>query len=399
MPRPFNLKRFLRQTPLDLIEAYFEAAALPLGIDFSKLSAKDVDPIAAAIGDLDEQARLKVMNDFGEIEAIASERGMQALCDEANWQVQNDPSTFGVDRTLRERLSAMESDHARAMWIYIHRRKYWHGAMRFLQADTLSPSLWQKRKDLRKVEARVDKSARDELGQAIGSYFHQAHGRGRLCAVEIFRRGDCDYFYCFGQDASEAPHAWVDGQLGRMPLQRARDVIYVYNKNEGSLDTYARGGAREISALEAIFAEIILGQSDLQPVSKSKRVYKLDALKSADFPFQYDAASEILSVVVRQLRLSQQYGSRPHTIVQGDHAADPHSVYDELAACGDKISSRHVTQAEIGVKFTPTPAKQKRSVVAVLTHPNRCNLRYDGLDLVVRNMLKASGLEPEEQST
>jgi hypothetical protein len=51
MSRPFNLKRFLRQTPLELIDAYSAAAALPLRLDFSKLSAKDVDPIAAAIGE------------------------------------------------------------------------------------------------------------------------------------------------------------------------------------------------------------------------------------------------------------------------------------------------------------------------------------------------------------
>jgi hypothetical protein len=39
---------------------------------------------------------------------------------------------------------------------------------------------------------------------------------------------------------------------------------------------------------------------------------------------------------------------------------------------------------------------RSRTVPAVLTHPNRCSLRYDGLDLVVRKMLADSGIEPRE---
>lgn len=292
----------------------------------------------------------------------------------------------------------MESDHERAMWIWLNRPAYWHGTMRFFQADNLSPNVWHKRKDLPKTGARVDKKGRNDLGDAIGRHFHEAHGRGRLCAVEVLRRRDCDYYFCFGQGTSEAPHAWVDGRLARQPLHRARDVIFIYSQADGSLDTYARGGIHEISALEAIFAEVILGHPDLQPAGKDERVYELDALKSADFPFRYDARSEIESIVVRSMRLSPKYGARPHIILQGD-LSNPRSVYDEMAGLQLPLKQLHVTQVEIGVHFRPTPAKQNRHVLARLTHPNMCSLRYDGLDLIVRDMLKDSGLELQEPSS
>ena len=31
-----------------------------------------------------------------------------------------------------------------------------------------------------------------------------------------------------------------------------------------------------------------------------------------------------------------------------------------------------------------------------LTHPNSCSLKYDDLDLTLRDMLHASGIEPKE---
>ena len=397
MARPFALKRFLRQTPLKLLEEYFRANQPDL--DFSSLKDGDIAPLAEAILKLPASDRPGIESDFTDIDAVASERGLKALADEADWHIQNNPVKYGADRDLRQRLSVMENDHERAMWIRLNRPAYWHGTMRFFQADNLSPNVWHKRKDLPKKAALVNKKACNELGEAIGRHFHEAHGRGRLCAVEVFRRRDCDYYFCFGQGASEAPHAWVDGRLARQPLHRARDVIFIYSQVEGSLDTYGRGGIHEISALEAIFAHVILGHPDLQPADKDERVYELDVLKSADFPFRYDARSEIELVVIRSMRLSAKYGERPHIILQGDYSSNPQSVYDEMAGLKLPLEQLHVTQVEIGVHFTATPAKQNWHVLARLTHPNMCSLRYDGLDLVVRDMLKDLGLELQEPTS
>jgi hypothetical protein len=333
---------------------------------------------------------------ISETSTIASERGIIALADEADWQGQNNPAKYGHDNRLRELLSEMESDHERAMWIHINRPAYWRGAMRFFQADILGPSQWHKRNDLPKCAARVNEEAQQDLGNALGRYFHERHGRGRLCAIEVFRRRKADYYFCFGQDSSEAPHAWIGGRLARQPLHRTRDVIFIYSGKAGSLDTHARGGFREVAALQAIFAEVILCRPDLQPADKDSRVYELDLLKSRDFPFLYDARSEIASVVLRSLRLSPKYGERPNFIIQGD-ASDPQSVHNELAATRLPLDELHVTQVEIGVQFAPTPTRQNRNVLARLTYPNICSLRYDGLDLIVRDMLADSGLELRER--
>jgi hypothetical protein len=320
------------------------------------------------------------------------------MMDEADWHIRNRPADFGHDCDLRQRLAAMENDHERAMWVFVNRPAYWRGTLRFFQADNLGPSFWQKRKNLPKVDVKVDGVSIIALGRALGDYLHVVHGRGWRCEVEPLRRGELDYFYCFGEGFSEAPHAWVGGKLGRHPRNPAHEVIFIYSKEGGRLDTYSKGGKREVPDLEAIFAEIILGAKELRHNEADERVYDLDVLKDRNFAFQFKADSEIREVVVRSMRLSYRYGEKPHFMITGDYKSNANSVHDELGriAQGIPLDAVHITQVELGVRFTSTATRQVRSVLARLTHPNRCSLRYDGLDLVVRRMLTDSGIEPRD---
>jgi len=40
--------------------------------------------------------------------------------------------------------------------------------------------------------------------------------------------------------------------------------------------------------------------------------------------------------------------------------------------------------------------KPAKTVTIRITHPNSCSLKYDELDLRLRDMLEASGIEPKE---
>ncbi len=42
------------------------------------------------------------------------------------------------------------------------------------------------------------------------------------------------------------------------------------------------------------------------------------------------------------------------------------------------------------------PNKPAKAVTIRITHPNSCSLKYDELDLKLRDMLEASGIEPKE---
>ncbi|MGE5512940.1 MAG: hypothetical protein ACM31O_17015 [Bacteroidota bacterium] len=147
-----------------------------------------------------------------------------------------------------------------------------------------------------------------------------------------------------------------------------------------------------------MFADIILGHKNLEPKADDNRIYDLDVLKDRNFQFSYSPDSNIDKVVVRALRLSPRFGDNTQFTLRGDYNTDPKSVYEALLKLSRGVPLDHlqVTQAELGVHFRRDGISRPRTVAAVLTYPNRCSLRYDGLDLIARKMLADSGIEPHE---
>ena len=156
MGRPYVLSRFLRQTPNRLLKEYFTARALLGAVEFDTLKEREIDAIQEAIIDLPEADRQKIEADFRDIDALASERGFRAMMDEAAWHVRNSPQQHGHDYDLTQRLAKADGEHARAMWVFLNRKDYWHGAIRFFEADMVAPSYWQKRKNLPKLDPRLE---------------------------------------------------------------------------------------------------------------------------------------------------------------------------------------------------------------------------------------------------
>ena len=150
--------------------------------------------------------------------------------------------------------------------------------------------------------------------------------------------------------------------------------------------------------LEAIFVDIILGHEKLEPKVDDNRIYALDVFKDRNFQFAYSPDSKIDKVVVRALRLSPRFGDKTQFTLKGDYNADLRSVYEALLKLsrGVPLDQLQVTQVELGVHFRRDGILRAKTIPAVLTYPNRCSLRYDGLDLIARKMLANSGIEPRE---
>lgn len=398
MGRLYVLSRFLRQTPNRLLKQYFAECVLLGTVDFDSLKEREIDAIQEAIIALPEADRQKIEADFRDIDALASERGFRAMIDETAWHVRNNPRQHGEDHDLTQRLANADGEHERAMWVFLNRKVYWHGAMRFFEADMVAPSYWQKRKNLPKIDPRLEAANIAKFAQALGRYFHVMHGRGAHCHVETLRRNELAYLFCFGQDYAQAPQEWVEGKLDRRPRNPTHEVIFIYSKDDGKLDTYSKGGKREVPDLEAIFVDIILGHEKLEPKVDDNRIYDLDVLKDRNFQFAYSPDSKIDKVVVRALRLSLRFGDKTQFTLKGDYNADLKSVYEALLKLsrGVPLDQLQVTQVELGVHFRRDGILRPRTIPAVLTYPNRCSLRYDGLDLIARKMLADSGIEPRE---
>ena len=131
---------------------------------------------------------------------------------------------------------------------------------------------------------------------------------------------------------------------------------------------------------------------------KDGRVYDLNPLRHKSFDFNWDPGSGIQDVAVKKLRLSSKVTKGERITVEADAVKDPGSIQELLDEIGKAVplDLYYVTQAEIAAQITVDNNKPPKLVTIRITYPNSCSLKYDEIDLKLRDMLHASGIEPRE---
>jgi len=266
----------------------------------------------------------------------------------------------------------------------------------FFHADTLP--YWRKRKNLPQRPAAVDEASIRQLAELIRNYFHHTEGRGKNCVVEPFRRGELDYFFAYPEDYSQQSIEWVNGEFDRRPHNPAFEVIYVYSQKEGSLDLNFRGARKAVEPLQGIFASAILKLDEVPPDPEDERIYDLTPLLDRSFEFVFDIGSGIEKVTVKKLRLSSRVKKGDRITLEADSSENPYAVYDLLDQVRKSLSLHmyNLTQVELAASVVVDLNKPAKRMSIRITYPNSCSLKYDEIDLKLRDMLEASGIEPKE---
>lgn len=393
MTRHYSTKAFFRQMPNALLARYFEARGVFDELDFPSMKETRPDALFAAWLELPDGQRNAMNTELQEIFDLSCEKGFLAILDEARWQLRETPEAITA---LIEKLSALPNHFERTMVTFLEHKAFWKGATHFYRADTLS--YWRKRKNLPQRPAAVDAASTQQLADLIRHYFHHTEGRGKNCVVEYFRRGERDYFFAYPEDHSRHGVEWVEGQFDRRPHNPAFEVVYVYSQRDGTLDLHCRGSRKAIGPLQEMFATAILKLDELPPDPKGERIYDLDSLRQRSFSFTYAVGSGIESVAVKKMRLSSRVNKGTRITLEADTTQDPDGVYDLLDQIGKSIPLHlyNVTQVELAVSVAVDADKPAKAVTIRIAHPNSCSLKYDELDLKLRDMLEASGIEPKE---
>lgn len=393
MSRHYSTKDFFRQMPNALLARYFLAHGLFADLDFSTMKETAPDELFTAWLSLPDARRNEMDAEFHDIFELSCEKGFRAIIDEAAWHLSTDAD---AQVSFVEKLAALSNHFERAMVTFLDHPQFWRGATRFYHADTLP--YWRKRKNLQHQAAAVDSASLRELEALIRTYFHHTEGRGNNCVVEPFRRGELDYFFCYPEDYSQQSIEWVDGQFDRRPHNPAFEVIYVYSQKEGSLDLNFRGSHKAIEPLQGMFATAILKLDELPPDPKDERIYDLNPLLANSFSFSYAVGSGIEQVAVKKLRLSSRVKKGERVVLEADVNQNPNAVYELLDRIGKSLPLHlyNITQVELAAAIVIDADKPAKIVTIRITHPNSCSLKYDELDLKLRDMLAASGIEPRE---
>jgi hypothetical protein len=393
MARNYTTRDFFRQMPNRLLARYFEAHGVLAELDFAAMKETQIDELFAAWLELPEGQRNPMDAELREIHALSSEKGWCAIRDEADWQFRQEPDAFTA---FVESMGDLDGHFERAMVTFLKYPQFWKGATLFCHADNLP--YWRKRKGFPHQPASVHEDGRRALAAGISSYFHRTEGRGKNCLVEAFRRGELDYFFAYPEDYSQRSLEWVEGDFAPRQHNPAFEVIYVYSRKEGTLDLNCRGASKAVEPLQAMFAAEILKLSELPPDPTDERVYDLNPLRERSFQFVYDPASGIQSVAVKKLRLSSKVVKGDRITLEADAAANREAIYDLLDEVGKSVRLRtyNVTLVELAALVAIKPDEKPKSVTVRITHPNSCSLKYDDVDLRLREMLVDSGIEPRE---
>jgi hypothetical protein len=101
---------------------------------------------------------------------------------------------------------------------------------------------------------------------------------------------------------------------------------------------------------------------------------------------------------VRKLRLSSTIKKGDRITLEADANNNPDRIYALLGRIGKRLLLHlyNVTQVELMASVIVAADKPPRSARIRITYPNSCSLKYDEVDLKLREMLHASGIEPRE---
>ncbi|MBY0545021.1 MAG: hypothetical protein K2Q14_05675 [Gammaproteobacteria bacterium] len=217
-------------------------------------------------------------------------------------------------------------------------------------------------------------------------------GRGKNCKIDCFKRNDLDYFFAYPEDYAQASVEWEENQFQKRAHHPAFEIIFIYSKNEGTLDIPAIGDNTLILELQKIFTKIVLNEA-LPDDPKDERVYELTILKSRNFEFIYGSESGISQVVIKRFRLSL-FGRKDRITLETDPTVNPLAIYDLLEQLEKSISQYVINQVGIQVIFENTTSKKRKKIYTFnISHPNSCSLKHDEKSLIIKKMLIDSGLE------
>jgi hypothetical protein len=372
------------------LRRYFEHHGALGEFDWGSLKVRNINPLHVAWLGLDEEMRLRMIDDFRNFALLGTPAGKLAIIDEAAFH----PGAEGV----AAKLSELEDFYACAFWAYFERTNLWNGAVFFAAADGKPRRYWRKRINLPRLGRKPTDADAKALGIAIGRLFTELEGRGGHCEVHPYRRGEREYFFAYPQDHRQTSHEYDEkGLWTKRPYNPAFEIIFVHDDGQQTLNTWHRGVADRVKDLQVAFSRSVLGAEIPRDSLKDTRVYELGEFMSPTFVLTPSPELGILNAEVRKLRL-QVLGNNKHTIrIELGAECPAHVLYDRIEAATRGIARSMLRVSQVGINVTFELRKEEKKHRArsfEITWPNSCSLQNEGYDVVIQRMLAENKIEP-----
>lgn len=384
MSRQYSPKTFLRSAPKELLRIYLDRNGLEGNIDWDSVSERKIDSISQAIENADERIRASIDRDFRDINDLATEGGRKVIIDESDWHGLN----------LAESLGAMEDHLDAAMYVFLNHPDVFEVASRFNFSDNLPNRSWRKRFDIPCDNIATDEAAKKRLGAAISANYRQTEGRGQKCEVDHYERGSKLYWFAYPEDYATASLEY-DSIIGldRRVSRPAFELIYVLDRDFGTLEIYVQGDKNKVRNLQEIWGRAILN-TELGEDVKTSITLDLNPLKDRRFPLKIDVSSIVESVRIRKMRFSIIGAERKRITLETGPDDDIYNLIDDFLI-GNKIFKDilNVTQVGFQFKFIDTGRRGAKTLSFDVSWPNSCSLKHEPKHDIARDHLIAWGID------
>lgn len=390
MSKDFDPRRFLQRAPNAMLRRYFAVRDLLPDLDWEQLTETRVEPLYQAWLAMPPESRDESLVDFREIDLLGDEGGKIAILDEA---------LFHPDRqTVLTAFGELEDFHACAFWTFLERPELWRGAVRFADADNKPKRYWRQRNNMPSLVGAITKATAQRLEAALSELLFRKQARGHRCYVEPYRRDEHEYFFAYPLDHRQSDLELLDGEFRKRARSPTFEIIFMFDPKGRSLRTWWRGNAKLIPDLEVAFSQAVLGKEIDRVKQKDTRIYDLTPLLNRNFQFQRETQWAISDVVVCGLKV-RILGEHEATIdLAVPSSSGRYAVYDHFDRLFASIprTKLRLMRASIKVSFSAVPGLGPKHRKFDVSWPNSCSLQNEGRDLIIQQMLSASGIEPQE---
>jgi len=389
MSRNYSIRNFLRNAPNHLIAQYLESHNIKLNIDFSKLKETNIKQVFDAITAIEDDTQQKqIGSDFQAIFQMSIEGGIKQILKAARFA--------GVE--LEPIFEHMQGFYEKAFYTFMYHRDIFEASQRFACTDYLPGRYWRKIKNLKPFIKPDFSNKNNTLADAISTYFKKVDGRGKSCLVDYYPQGNLHYYFCYPEDYSKTELLWENGNFRRRNANHAFEVIFVYDADAESLDSFFDGDAKTDKALKGIFAREVLDIESLP--DKETVTYNLEVLKIPNFQFKKPLNSKIKKVLIHGVRFVTD--DRKIVVTENNPKESVQALLNDIARNNPalRLSSDSINQITIQVILEANNKKGQVSRTFSISYPGSCNLKYDENDLLIRQMIIDSGIEalPEKEA-
>jgi hypothetical protein len=207
----------------------------------------------------------------------------------------------------------------------------WNEAVRFVEADQLPQRFWVRRHCPTGCIADTSETGLARLEKRLSEFFVAEEGRGHFAKAEHFTRGDQEYFFVYLSDYAETYQGWNEKhELVSRCRKGVFELIFAFDRKNGSLETYAQGGKVVREAVQEIFADVIL-KEPLPEEDPEKPAYRLDPLKYRTFKTPTDPEDGITEVrlLAMTLRAREHQGEEVALRVRKEEYTNLHDLLEE----------------------------------------------------------------------